>query len=140
MATFLLELVTPESILFSGEVQAVRAPGVEGSFGILAKHAPYLTELTTGLIKVTLPDGLEAYIATSGGFLQVSRDKVLVLADTAELSDEIDVERARRAAERLRQMLEVPGSDINVEEIRQALDRAVNRIRVAEMRSTYRRD
>ena len=134
MRTFPLELVTPERLLFSEEVQAVRAPGVGGSFGVLAGHAPLLTELETGLIKVTLASGEEAYIATSGGFMQVSREKVIILADSAELSEEIDVERARAAAERARKLLEVPDSDIDAEEVRKELDRAMNRIRVAQMR------
>ena len=133
MATFPLELVTPERMLFSEEVQEIRAPGVEGSLGVLAGHAPLLTELTTGLIKVTLTDGSEAYIATSGGFLQVNKEKVIILADTAELSEEIDVERARAAAAKARQLLEVPGSNIDAEELRLAIERAQNRIRVAQM-------
>lgn len=134
-STFPLELVTPERILFSEEVRSVRAPGVEGSFGVLAHHAPLLTELTTGLIKLELADGREAYIATSGGFLQVSKEKVIILADAAELSEEIDVERAKAAATRARQLLEVPGSDTHAEEVRLELERAQNRIRVAQMRS-----
>ena len=133
MATFPLELVTPERRLFSEEVQAVRVPGVEGSLGVLAGHAPLLTELTTGLIKLTLADGQTAYIATSGGFMQVSREKVIILADSAELSEEIDVERARAAAERARQQLAVEG--INAEEVRQQLERAENRIKVAQQAS-----
>ncbi len=133
MATFPLELVTPERLLFSEDVQSIRAPGVDGSLGVLAGHAPLLTELTTGLIKVTLTDGSEAFIATSGGFLQVNKDKVIILADTAELSEEIDVERARTAAAKARQLLEVPGSNIDAEELRVAIERAQNRIRVAQM-------
>lgn len=133
MATFPLELVTPERLLFSEEVQAIRAPGVEGSLGVLAGHAPLLTELMTGLIKVTLADGSEAFIATSGGFLQVNKDKVIILADTAELSEEIDVERAKAAAAKARQLLEVPGSTIDAEELRLAVERAQNRIRVAQI-------
>ena len=133
MATFPLELVTPERMLFSEEVQAIRAPGVDGSLGVMAGHAPLLTELTTGLIKVTLADGSEAFIATSGGFLQVNKDKVIILADTAELSEEIDVERAKTAAAKVRQLLEVPGSNIDADELRLAVERAQNRIRVAQM-------
>ncbi len=133
MATFPLELVTPERLLFSEEVQAIRAPGVEGSLGVLAGHAPLLTELMTGLIKVTLADGSEAFIATSGGFLQVNKDKVIILADTAELSEEIDVERAKAAAAKARQLLEVPGSTIDAEDLRLAVERAQNRIRVAQI-------
>jgi F-type H+-transporting ATPase subunit epsilon len=133
MATFPLELVTPERMLFSEDVQEIRAPGVEGSLGVLAGHAPLLTELMTGLIKVKLADGTEAFIATSGGFLQVNKEKVIILADTAELSEEIDVERARAAAAKARQLLEVPGSNIDAEELRLAIERAQNRIRVAQM-------
>ena len=133
MATFPLELVTPEKIMFSEEVQAVRAPGIDGSFGVQAHHAPLLTELTTGLIKLTLANGQEAYIATSGGFMQVSREKTIILADSAELSENIDLERAKAAALRARQQLEVPGVDAGA--VRLELDRAENRIRVAQMRS-----
>ena len=131
--TFPLELVTPERMLFSEPVQAVRAPGVNGSFGVLAHHAPMLTELTTGLIKITLESGFDTFIATSGGFLQVTREKVIILADTAELSEEIDVERARAAVEAARQKLAAPG--INAEEVRQELERALNRVRVAQLHS-----
>lgn len=135
MATFPLELVTPERLLFSEEVQAVRAPGVSGSFGVLAGHAPLLTQLETGLIKVTLANGMDTYIATGGGFMQVSREKVIILADSAELSEEIDVERAKAAAARARQLLDVPNTEIDAEAVRQSLERAQNRIRIAQMRS-----
>jgi F-type H+-transporting ATPase subunit epsilon len=131
--SFLLELVTPERMLFHDAVEAVRAPGITGSFGVLAGHAPMLTELSTGLIKLTLVTGEDAYIATSGGFMQVSKDKVLVLADTAELSDEINVERAKAAAEQARQRLALPG--IDAEEVRREIERAENRVRVAQMKS-----
>lgn len=131
--TFMLELVTPERMLFHDAVEAVRAPGVQGSFGALAGHAPLLTELETGLIKLSLVTGEEAYIATSGGFLQISNNKVVILADTAELSDEINVERARKAAELARQQIATPGIDSAA--VQKALERAMNRIRVAEMKS-----
>lgn len=134
MATFPLELVTPERILFSEEVRAVRAPGIEGSFGVLSHHAPLLTELTTGLIKVTLADGREELIATSGGFMQVRADKTIILADTAELSSEIDMQRAQAALERARQLLSIQG-ELSAEEVRLMAERAQNRIRVAQMLS-----
>lgn len=131
-STFRLEMVTPEKQVFSELVQSVRAPGVQGSFGVLAGHAPMLAELETGLIKLVLADGREAFIATSGGFLQVTREKVLILADSAELSDEIDVDRARQAAEKARQALAAPG--VNAEDVRKELDRALNRVRIAQMK------
>jgi len=134
MATFPLELVTPERLLFSEQVQAVQAPGVDGSFGVLANHAPLLTELQIGLIKLTLPTGLDAYVATSGGYMQVGTDKVIILAESAELSEEIDVERAKQAADRARTRLEVPESGIEAEEVRLGLERALNRIKIAQIR------
>jgi F-type H+-transporting ATPase subunit epsilon len=134
MSTFPLELVTPDRLLFSEEVQTVQAPGVDGSFGVLKGHAALLTELQVGLIKLTLANGLDAYIATGGGYMQVGKDKAIILAESAELSDEIDVDRARVSADRARKLLEVPDSEINAEEIRLELDRALNRIRVAQMR------
>ena len=131
--SFLLELVTPERMLFHDAVEQVRAPGITGSFGVLAGHAPMLTELATGLIKLTLVTGEDAYIATSGGFMQVSKDQVLVLADTAELSDEINIERAKATAEQARQRLAVPG--IDADEVRREIERAENRVRVAQMKN-----
>jgi F-type H+-transporting ATPase subunit epsilon len=134
MSTFPLELVTPERLLFSEEVQTVQAPGIDGSFGVLKGHAAMLTELQIGLIKLTRTNGLDAYIATGGGYMQVGKDKVIILAESAELSDEIDVDRARAAADRARKLLEVPDSEIDAEEIRLELNRALNLIRVAQMR------
>jgi len=134
MSTFPLELVTPERLLFAEDVQTVQAPGVDGSFGVLKGHAALLTELQIGLIKLTLTSGLDAFIATGGGYMQVGKDKVIILAESAELSDEIDVDRARATADRARKMLEVPDSEINAEEVRLELDRALNRIRIAQMR------
>ncbi len=131
-STFPLELVTPERLLFSEEVNEVIAPGVEGSLGVLAGHAPLLTELRTGLIVVKLPNGSVESIATSGGFMQVSHEKVIILADAAERSSEIDVERARAAAAKARQMLDVPGSGIDTEVVRAELERAQNRLKVAQ--------
>jgi F-type H+-transporting ATPase subunit epsilon len=137
MATFPLELVSPEKLLFSEPVQSVVAPGIDGSFGVLAGHAPLLTELSVGVIKLTLASGLEAFIAVHGGYMQVSEEKVIILASAAELSEEIDVERAKAAAARARKLLEVPDSSIDAEEVRVGLERALNRLKAAQMRSTH---
>ena len=135
MATFPLELVTPERLMFSEEVQSVSAPGVEGPFGVLAGHAPLLTQLTVGLIKITLPGGRDELIATTGGFMQVSREKVIIIADSAQRANEIDLERERAEAARMQQALEVPGSNIDSEKLREDLQAALNRIEVAQMHS-----
>ena len=134
-SNFPLELVTPERMLFSEEISELRAPGIVGSFGILANHAPLLTELATGLIKITLANGTESFIATSGGFLEVSNNKVTILADSAQLADEIDVEKAKAAAERARKLLELPDGSQDAEALRKELEDALNQIKVAGMKS-----
>ena len=133
MANFHLDLVTPERLVLSEEVQAVRAPGINGSFGVLAGHAPLLTQLTLGLIKITQPGGKEELFATTGGFMQVSHEKVIILADSAEHANEIDLERERAEAARMRQALELPGSNLDAEKLRQELDAVLNRIQVAQL-------
>jgi len=134
MATFLLELVTPEKILFSDQVKSVRAPGIQGSFGVMAGHAALMTALTIGLIKIEHSNGDIEYVATSGGFLEVNRDKVVVLADTAERGDDIDVTRAENAVAAARQHL-ASGDAVDYEEASQALNRATNRLKVAQMKN-----
>jgi F-type H+-transporting ATPase subunit epsilon len=132
MATFQLELVTPERMLLSERVRALRAPGIEGSLGILANHAPLMTALTVGLIKVTFENGDEEYIATSGGFMEVSREKTIILADTAERAEDIDLARAEAAIAKAREQLASGGAE-NYTEVSALLERATNRLKVAQM-------
>ncbi len=134
MANFLLELVTPERVLFAEQVQQLRAPGISGSYGVLAQHAPFLTELDTGIIMITFADGSREALATSGGFMQVRRDKTIVLADTAERAEEINLERARASLATAQMLLGNPGGQ-SLDEIRRQMKRALNRIEVAQMRS-----
>lgn len=99
-----LDVVTAERLIFSGEVDSISAPGVEGELGILPRHAPLLTMLQPGDLRVRIGDEQQD-IAVSGGFLEVLPDHVTVLADTAERADEIDAERAAEALERARALL-----------------------------------
>src|SRR4051812_39320039 len=101
--TFRLQIVTPERVLMDGPVTSVIAPGSMGQFGVLAGHAPFVTELGIGELKYRDPDGAEQILAVHGGFFQVSNDRATVLADAAERPEEIDLERARRAQERARE-------------------------------------
>src|SRR2546423_3033232 len=105
MSTFLLELVTPERVLLSEQVKHVRAPGIEGSLGVLANHAPLMTALAIGLLKIEHENGDMEYVATSGGFMEVNPEKVVVLADTAERASDIDVARAEAAVSTARDHL-----------------------------------
>jgi F-type H+-transporting ATPase subunit epsilon len=135
MATFLLELVTPERVLLSNQVRSVRAPGIEGSFGVLANHAPLMTALAIGLVKVEHENGDLEYIATSGGFMEVNKEKVIILADTAERASDIDLARAEAAISQAREHLG-SGAAVDYEEARAALERATNRMKVVQLESS----
>lgn len=89
MANFHFELVSPEKLLFSGEVEQVDVPGAEGDFGVLAEHAPMVTTLRPGILTVHAAGGQQK-IVVLGGFAEVSADGLTVLADVAEAVDDID--------------------------------------------------
>ena len=99
MATMQLEIITAEQQVFGDDVDLVVAPGIEGELGILAHHAPLMTALQPGEILIR-KDGEETYLAVTGGFLEVMGNKVTILADACERSDEIDEERAQVAVNR----------------------------------------
>ena len=95
--TIQVEIVTPSQQLFSGDVQMITMPGVEGEMGVLGGHAPLLTTLNLGEIALHRADGETEYIAVSGGVVEVRPDKVIVLARSAERAEEIDIARAEAA-------------------------------------------
>src|SRR5262249_60915599 len=92
MANFRFELVSPEKLLFSGEVQQVDVPGIEGDFGVLADHAPMVTTVRPGILTVHAAGGVQK-IVVLGGFAEVSKDGLTVLADVAEAVEDIDYGR-----------------------------------------------
>lgn len=129
-----LEIVTPERRAYEDDVDAVVLPGSEGELGVLPHHAPLLSTLGLGELRIR-KGGQEDYFAIAGGFLQVRPDRVVVMAETADMASEIDlesVERARREAEQaLAEGFEEPA---DLARARAALQRALLRIRVAERR------
>jgi F-type H+-transporting ATPase subunit epsilon len=129
-----LEIVTPEKRAFSDDVDAVVLPGSEGELGVLPHHAPLLSMLGAGELRYRR-DGLEESFVIIGGFVQVRPDKVVVMAETADLAADIDVERAHEArldAERALEAGFVEPADLD--QARAALQAALVRIRVAERR------
>ena len=129
-----LEIVTPESLVYEDEVDSVNVPGVEGELGILPHHAPLVSTLGYGELRIR-KGGAEESFAIVGGFVQVRPDKVVVMAETADLASEIDLERAqeaRREAERALETGYTEGADLSA--ARAALQQALMRIRVAERR------
>ena len=128
-----LELATPTRLVVTAEIDEVVAPGTEGYFGIWPGHAPFLATLGTGA--VTYRSGAEARaLAVHGGFAEVGGDHVTVLADSAELPEEIDVGRAQRARERAEQRLagRITQEEIDYARALVALNRALSRLQVAE--------
>ena len=128
-----LEVVTPEKIVVSEEVQIVASPGSEGEFGVLSGHTPFLTSLKTGIIRYTDASGKEHYVFVSGGFAEALPDKVTILAESAEINIDIDVNRAKEALTRAEKRLaeERSREDIDFARARASLERATVRIRVA---------
>ena len=127
-----LEIVTPNGLILSEEVDEVVCSGSEGEFGVLPGHVAFFTTLKIGML--TYKKGNEArYVFVNWGYAEVGPDRVMVLADSAEKSDDIDVERAKaamkRAEERLKQAAEVDEARAS-----SALDRSFARISVAERR------
>ena len=129
-----LEIVTPERLAYSDEVDMVLVPGSEGELGILPHHTPLVSLLGVGELKIR-KGGSEEVFAIAGGFLQVRPDKVVVMAETAEIDSDIDLERAQKARAEAEKVLEggfVEGADLSA--ARAELQRALVRIRVAEHR------
>ncbi len=129
-----LEIVTPERLAYSDEVDEVICPGVEGELGILPHHAPLLTTLGFGELRIR-KGAEEEHFAIAGGFLQVRPDRVVVMAETAEMGSEIDLQRAQKAREEAERTLaaeELEPADLA--RARAQLQKALLRIRVAERR------
>ena len=129
-----LEIVTPERLVFDETVDGVTLPGSEGELGVLPHHAPLVSTLGVGELRIRV-GGQEEWFAIVGGFVQVLPDKVVVMAETADMASEIDLELAQEARRKAEQALEsgfVEGADLAA--ARAALQTALLRIRVAERR------
>jgi F-type H+-transporting ATPase subunit epsilon len=129
-----LEIVTPERLVYADDVDAVAVPGVEGELGVLPHHAPLITTIGLGELRIRR-GGVEDHFAIIGGFLQVRPDKVVVMAETADMASEIDLERAQQARREAERAIETgyhEGADLA--SARAVLQQALLRIRVAERR------
>ncbi|MBF7081553.1 F0F1 ATP synthase subunit epsilon [Desulfallas sp. Bu1-1] len=123
-----LEVVTPERKVYSEDVRFVVVPGSEGELGFLPDHAPLVSALKIGLVRVH-KDGKVLKIAVSGGFVEVRNSRVTILANAAEREDQIDVARAEAAKQRAEQRLAAGGPDIDIARAEAALKRALNRLK-----------
>ena len=138
MATLKLEIVTAESPVFTGEVDAIVAPGSVGQFTILPHHAAFMTMLEPGELCLRM-GGQETFMVVSGGFLEVIDDKVIVLADAAERADDIDAARAEAAKKRAQEQMRRPLTGPELVAAEAALRRSLARLKVSERRKRRER-
>jgi len=128
-----VEIITPSKSAFSGKVKSISLPGTLGNFQVLFNHAPLLSTFEIGKIKIVDLDDKETEYATSGGTVEVLSNKILVLADSFESKEEIDIQRAERSLQRAKERI----ANRNKEKIDEAraeasLRRALNRIKFAQ--------
>ena len=130
--SFLVDIVSPSKQVFSGKVVSLTAPGTEGNFQILYNHADFLTSLTYGEIKLVINDNNVIHYATSGGFLEVKDNKVIILAETIEKSDEIDIERSKEKLLESQKLLSEKNKALDQNALMDSIRKAQNRIKIAE--------
>jgi len=130
--TIKLELVTPERHIFTQQVDELVCPGSEGSFGVLPGHIPLVAALKPGMLKIRVGEEETVY-AIGGGYAEIRPQKAVILADTAELAEDIDIEAARREKERALAQLKkgVHGAEMDTVEI--SLKKALARLSVADV-------
>jgi F-type H+-transporting ATPase subunit epsilon len=134
MSTLPLRIVSPERVTWEGAVESVTVPAVNGGLGILPGHAPLLAQLAEGVVHVKGGDaGGEKVLAVSGGFVEVMNGRVSLFAETAELAEEIDAERARQAVEQAQRALKASPTEVLDETVVAAMRRAMVRLHVAEL-------
>lgn len=133
MLTVPIQIVTPESIVLEQDIRMVTFQGGYGELGVLPRHTPLATAVKPCLVKVKLEDGREDIVPVSGGFVEVLPDQITLLADTAELPDDIDVHRAEEARDRADRRLAQTTDDVDVDRAKAALARALLRLEAVDM-------
>jgi F-type H+-transporting ATPase subunit epsilon len=130
-STFMVEVVTPERVLYQDEVQFLVAPGAEGELGVMRNHAPLVAALSIGVLRYRDNTGQPKRMAVSGGFMEVIDNVARILAETAEHGDDVDVMRAKAARERAEKRLQARDENLNLARAEMALKRAIARLKAA---------
>jgi F-type H+-transporting ATPase subunit epsilon len=132
----MLEIVTPEKMTFSGKVEEVTIPGTEGEFGVLRGHEAFLSSVDVGELNF-VKDSKKTYYSVNTGYAEVTANKVTILIETAERSDQIDKDRALKAKDNAEARLaQIAKEDVEYEKVRAALARAIGRLSVADKTSS----
>jgi F-type H+-transporting ATPase subunit epsilon len=128
---FKTEIVTPEKVVFSEDVESLVIPAERGYLGVLAGHAPLLCTLKPGVITIRGDRG-EMHFSTSGGFMEATPQKAVLLTESAEEANAIDLKRAEEAKQRAQERLGSAAKDVDKDRAKAALERAENRLKVAQ--------
>ncbi|MDQ8734085.1 MULTISPECIES: F0F1 ATP synthase subunit epsilon [unclassified Paenibacillus] len=132
MSSFLVEIVTPERKVYAETANMVSVTGVEGELGILPNHIPLVTPLRIAPVVIKRDNNKADVIAVNGGFIEVRKDKIVILAESAELATDINIERAEAAKQRAQQRLAAKQDQIDFRRAELALQRAMNRLNVKQ--------
>lgn len=139
MATsYPLKVVTPERTVYDGPVTLIIVRSVEGEIGIMAHHVQLITPLLPHIMTVHQADGSTRYLTIGGGFLEVTAEQTIVLADSAETPDAVDLARAERARQRALEQISLGGPNVDLKRAQRALTRAENRLRLARQAGSDR--
>lgn len=129
---FKLSVVAPDRTVFEDMVVSIIAPGVDGYLGALTGHEDSIVALKTGIVEFTDPSDKRQYVSIGGGFMELSSEGVIILADTAEKSSEIDIARAEKALEEARKALRGESTTVTSQQATEELERAMNRVKAAK--------
>jgi F-type H+-transporting ATPase subunit epsilon len=138
MAAIAVDILTPERRVLQTQADSVVVPAMDGELGILAYHTPLVAQLKPGEIRLHAGNDIQ-HFAVSGGFVEVQNNHVIVMAETAEMAHEIDLERARQAAERAKAALRAPVGTVDMAQAQASLLRALARLRAVEAARGHRR-
>ena len=133
--SFNLEIISPVVTVFSGEVNSVTVPGTFGSFQVLKNHAALVSSVEVGMVKIKKGSEVLEF-STSGGLFEIKNNKAILLAESIESKEEIDIERAKQSIARAEQLLKITETREDEKlEAKEAIQRAVNRIKLAERKN-----
>ena len=135
-----LDIISPEKKVYSGKVKSVTISGTKGNFQVLFNHAPLISTFELGIIKVGLPGDSTRIFTTSGGSAEILDNKVLLLSDTIEAVENIDLERALKSKVSAEERLTNKSGSIDFDRARASLAKAMNRIKAVEKYSTLKKD
>ena len=132
MAELYLEIISPSKIVYKANILSITIPGTLGSFQVLKNHAPLISTFEIGPVKIKESESSTKYFATGGGTVEVLNNRVLVLADSLEAVEDIDIARAKASKQRAEERLSHKTDTTDVERARAALARAINRLALVE--------